>query len=151
MHEELESYPKEHGRGAYLLKYGTQGVALMHLQPNGQLFSCGGDGTVKCRQLSIRETIVNTKLPWTGFCVDQKNASKWILCQTDCQVALNWALFWSNNCFERELLKTNHRSECSVSYVVRQLLLAEKKPVICCKGKSYASVDIVREANQSLV
>ena len=95
MHEELESYPKEHGRGAYLLKYGTQGVALMHLQPNGQLFSCGGDGTVKCRQLSIRETIVNTKLPWTGFCVDQKNTSKWILCQIDCQDALNWALFWT--------------------------------------------------------
>lgn len=125
MHEELESYPKEHGKGAYLLKYGTQGVALMHLQPNGQLFSCGGDGTVKCRQLSIRETIVNTKLPWTGFCVDQKNASKWILCQTDCQVALKWASFWSNNCFERVLLKTSHRSECSVSYVVRQLLLAK--------------------------
>ena len=54
----------------------------MHLQPNGQLFSCGGDGTVKCRQLSIRETIVNTKLPWIGFCVDQKNTSKWIFCQT---------------------------------------------------------------------
>lgn len=62
VHEELECYPKEHGRGAYLLKYGTQGVALMSLH-NGQLFSCGGDGTVKLRQLSVRETIVNSKLP----------------------------------------------------------------------------------------
>lgn len=61
VHEELECYPKEHGKGAYLLKYGTQGVALMNLH-NGQLFSCGGDGTVKWRQLSVRETIVNSKL-----------------------------------------------------------------------------------------
>ncbi|XP_068740234.1 dmX-like protein 2 [Montipora capricornis] len=62
VHEELECYPKEHGKGAYLLKYGTQGVAMMCLQPNGQLFSCGGDGTVKWRQLSVRETIFNSKL-----------------------------------------------------------------------------------------
>ena len=46
-------------------------------------------------------------------------------------------------------MKTNHRSECSVSYVVRQLLLAEII-LSCCKGKSYASVDIVREANQQI-
>ena len=68
VHEELECYPKEHGKGAYLLKYGTQGVSLMDLH-NGQLFSCGGDGTVKWRQLSVRETIVNSKLPWMWFYV----------------------------------------------------------------------------------
>ena len=62
VHEELECYPKEHGKGAYLLKYGTQGVAMMYLQPNDQLFSCGGDGTVKWRKLSVRETIFNSKL-----------------------------------------------------------------------------------------
>ena len=78
------------------------------------------------------------KIPRSGFSVRH------------CQDALNWALFWSNNCFERELLKTNHRSECSVSYVARQLLLAEII-LSCSKGKSYASVDIVREANQSLI
>ncbi|KAJ7385421.1 DmX-like protein 1 [Desmophyllum pertusum] len=62
VHEELECYPKEHSKGAYLLKYGTQGVSHMCLH-NDQLFSCGGDGTVKWRQLTVRETIVNSKLP----------------------------------------------------------------------------------------
>ena len=61
-----------------------------------------------------------------GFSSIQKMPRNGFSLKTDFQVALNWALIWSNNCFERELLKTNNRSECSVSYVVRQLLLAEK-------------------------
>lgn len=61
IHDELACYPKEHGKSTYF-KYGTQGVALIRVPCPGQIYSCGGDGTLKWRQISLRDTIVNTKI-----------------------------------------------------------------------------------------
>ena len=60
-HKELLSYPGEHGRSNYqLIKLGTQGVPRVYLQPGGQMYSCGGDGTLKWRQLPLKNLIVNS-------------------------------------------------------------------------------------------
>ena len=59
-HEELLSFPGEHGKSNYqLIKIGTQGVPRISIKSGGQMFSCGGDGTLKWRQLSLKHLIVN--------------------------------------------------------------------------------------------
>ncbi|XP_048584043.1 dmX-like protein 2 isoform X2 [Nematostella vectensis] len=58
IHDQLACFPKEHGKSTYF-KYGTLGVALIRVPSIGEIYSCGGDGTLKWRRISLRDSIVN--------------------------------------------------------------------------------------------
>lgn len=53
-HDLFESFPKEHSRNTVSLRHASPGVQCLLAISDGQLFSCGGDGTLKWRLLKIK-------------------------------------------------------------------------------------------------
>ena len=54
VHELFESFPKEHSRSTVSLRPISPGVQALRVVSGYQLFSCGGDGTLKWRILNVK-------------------------------------------------------------------------------------------------
>jgi len=50
--EELASFPGVHAKSR-LFRQAESGVADMAILPGGRLYSCGGDGSVKCQTVVL--------------------------------------------------------------------------------------------------
>lgn len=78
MHNLVYAFPGEHAKGS-IFRNVSSGVTQLYLSPEGHLFSCGADGSLRVRNLPTKEDIVQTYASTVNSPMSDRHMSQHVL------------------------------------------------------------------------